>query len=85
MFLIGRLERVCTTQTNGLHLCPIKLKSCNDSMELVLPETGKTFWMYWYEFFSMAFVMMCSVRNDEKILWLLFLDDVCSNVKDKFS
>lgn len=29
MFLIGKLVRVCTTQKNGSHLCPFKLKSCN--------------------------------------------------------
>ena len=29
MFLTGKLVRVCTTQKNGSHLCPFKLKSCN--------------------------------------------------------
>ena len=82
MFLIGRLERVCITQTNGLHLCLFKLKSCNNSLELVLPDIRETFLMYLLEFFSMAFVM-CPVRSDEKILWRFFSDDVYSNFKNK--
>lgn len=81
MFLIGRLERVCIIQTNGSHLCLFKLKSCNNSLELVLPVTRETSLMYLLEFFSMAFVV-CSVRSDEKILWYFF-DDVYSNCKNK--
>lgn len=77
MFPIGKLERVCTTQTNGLHPCLFKFKSCNDNKKSKLQEAGETFWMY--ELFCMDFDDMFCEKWWENC-WQIFLDKVYTNV-----